>query len=137
MLLELLIIITIVGGIIWYVYSTPSVPGDPQSQSALDNISRWFSSQLGPRWPLILMVIIALLIIILLLTSNCVITFPAGSTKVIALAVLALGIWLTYKLRLEYLSQNYGTLGISPTQYYVEFGLIIVLLAGNMYMLWN
>lgn len=118
-----------------YLYNTPSVPGDPQSQSALDNLAQWLTSQLGPRWPFVLLVFIILLVVILLLTRNCTTTFPAGGGKFIVLMILALVVWLTYKLRTEYLSQNYGTMGISLTQYYIEFALIIALLLGNLYVL--
>jgi FtsH-binding integral membrane protein len=129
--------IAIVAAVAWYIISLPSnIPIDQGSKNAIDNITHWFSSQLGHRWPFVLMIIISLLIVIFIMSSGCTITVGDNIWWVFGLTTLTLLVLLTWKWRQEYLSQNYQDLGISKTQYYVEFGLIIALLLLNAGLMW-
>lgn len=133
MILGIAIVITVA----LYIVNLPSdIPIDQGSKNAIDNITHWFSSQLGHRWPFVLMIIIILLIVIFIMSTGCTININDNIWWVFGMTTLALLVLLTWKWRQEYLSQNYQDLGISKTQYYVEFGLIITLLLLNAGLVW-
>lgn len=136
MLLMILGII-IIALVALYIISLPSnIPIDQGSKNAINNITHWLSSQLGYRWPFILIVIVSLLIVILILTTGCDIHIPENIWWIFGLFTLSILVLLTWRWRQNYFSQNYQDLGISTTQYYIEFGLIIALFIINIMVIW-
>lgn len=131
--------IIVVAAVALYILSLPShIAVDRGSKNAIDNLTHWFSAHLGHRWPYILMTIIGLLIVIFLLATGCNIHVSGDLWAFFSVTTLALAVVLTWRWRQEYLSQHYADLGISKTQYYVEFGLIVLLLVLNVgIVLWT
>ena len=138
-MLSLIIGIIVVAAVAVYIISLPShIAVDRGSKNAIANLTHWFSAQLGHRWPFILMLIIGLLIVILLLATGCHIHASGELWAFFSVTTMALAVMLTWRWRQEYLSQNYADLGISKSQYYLEFGLIVLLLVFNAgVMLWT
>lgn len=129
MLLMSIIGLAIVIAVGWYIMSLlKDIHTDQASKNAINNISHWLSSQLGYQW---LLVIVVLLIITFVMSSGCTINVSEKIWWMVGMTTLAVLVLLTWKWRQEYLSQNYQELGISKTQYYVEFGLIVTLLILN------
>jgi nucleoside recognition membrane protein YjiH len=131
-MLLLILGIAIVAAVAWYILTLPKdINVDQASRNAVDNIIHWLSSQLGPRWPVVIMIVIALLIVIFIMSTGCSITINDKIWWVFGLTTVVLLVLLSWKWRQEYLSQNYQDLGISKTQYYVELGLVVALLLLN------
>ena len=136
-MLLIIIGLSIIAAAAWYIFSLHrDISVDQSSVNAIDNVSHWFSSQLGHQWPFVMTIIVGLLIVILILSGGCSITINENVWWVIGvLTVVALAL-ATQRWRTEYLSQNYRELGISKKQYYFELGLIVCLLLMNIVVIW-
>lgn len=130
MLLVIVTIVAVVGIIAWYSLAAPDEPGAvTRSKSALDNISHWLASILGPNWPYVLGAFVILLIIILIMTMNIKLNISNSLGKVAALATVASALFITTDWRKTF----YNDANIpKTTSMYIEMGIIATLLVANL-----